>query len=430
MSGQQIDKARVRHLVVAIHGIRTAADWKEGVRQAIEIDPLTGQRDEAVKFELVGYGYFDLLRFLFPLLFMRSRTHDIYSKIRGYQEEYPNATKTSAIAHSLGSYLLAQILMMNPLKLHRIILCASIIPATTSYWNAIRKAANTHVNSPTVRNDCSKRDIWPALASAIWWYGNTGNLGAQFPGVEDVFHSFRGHSEFLNEDFAREYWRPFLLSGELVYPTPPVHVVTPWYTSRFPVVLRLCQVGVVAVALLFAGVAKSPLTAITSGSIGVFTSWGYNLDKDEATVSLQSGKNPLVIGRPYVVLVLKSRDGDIPIRDNTRTVVSKVQRFPDAEKRVVPLTIRCDSIADSISYGDEVSFYAYAIADDKVDEMTQAVEQQAQHGISMGVIEDKYGGIRVAGGADGAAFDENGQLVKCAISSLAERRQAIAIKNP
>jgi pimeloyl-ACP methyl ester carboxylesterase len=440
MSGQLFDKRHVKHLVVAIHGIRTAADWKENVRKAIENDPITGERDETIKFELIGYGYFDLLRFLLPFLFARSRIHEIYAKINGYQQEYPRLAETSVIAHSLGTYLLARLLMLYPLRLHRIVLCASIVPPQTAYWNAIRKSVERDGAEYNVRNDCSPKDIWPALAYATWWYGNTGNLGAQFPGVVDIFHSFRGHSEFLTNAFARTYWRPFLVEGRVQRPEVEVinpdrlerdlAAATPWYTSQLPVVLRLGQLACLAVVMVLAGAraTRRELVAIPAGTIGVMDSWGYSLDEDAAVLAVKGSKVPGVAGRKFVFIVAKNPGGRPNVLDIKETVVSPIQDFENEDGHNTPLHLPCQRIGieSKISYGDNVMFYAYVVDSAKCDQLVREIADQDNHPLTVRRIQDEFGGIKVGGGSDGATFDETNEHIKKALEELETRRRAIA----
>src|SRR5262249_25974037 len=148
---------QVTHLVILIHGIRTVAEWKSDVQHAIASQEMEGA--DRIGVELVGYGYLDLLRFILPRVFIRPIGEDVYRKIDGWKGEYPNATRVSVIAHSLGTYVIAWVLRNTPLRLHRLILCASIIPARSDWWTVIRKSV-----SGGIRNDCARRDIWPALA--------------------------------------------------------------------------------------------------------------------------------------------------------------------------------------------------------------------------------------------------------------------------
>ena len=74
-------------------------------------------------------------------------------------------------------------------------------------------------NRPTsVLNECGSRDIWPVLAECLsWGYGASGVFGFGSPGVHDRFHQIK-HSDYLREDFVREYWKPWVKDGTINEP--------------------------------------------------------------------------------------------------------------------------------------------------------------------------------------------------------------------
>ena len=82
---------------------------------------------------------------------------------------------------------------------------------------------------PKLLNEVGSRDIWPALAESITWgYGSAGTYGFRRPRVEDRWHYQAKHSTFLNAEFCRKYWVPFLTDRSIVSsdknPEPP-----PWW---------------------------------------------------------------------------------------------------------------------------------------------------------------------------------------------------------
>jgi hypothetical protein len=415
MNGPPNGNARVKHLVIAIHGILTAAHWKDEVRDAIEHDEF-GERDEEVKFELAGYGILDLPRFIFPFLFAPKIVDRVHGKIRGFHDEYPNAD-ISVIAHSFGTYVIAKILQQQSLRL--LILFASVIPADTALWSSIRKSV-----VDKTRNDCSRRDKWPGLAYAIWSYGNTGNIGAQTYGVEDVFHATSDHSALLTNESAAKYWRPFLIDGTVVRPAAdPNRVDAGSYNSHVPVVLRLVQVAFGLLLIVLLAARRSPPAEIRSGTVGVFGSWTYFLDTDEAVISVQTSKDTSVVDKYYVIVVLKEPRDGIPLEDDARTVVSKVHRGLQAEAQPETVRLRCGRISDSINYEDSVRFYLFIVDDDKVERLQTAIGKQETNPLTIRQITDLYGGIKKGSGGDGAVFDKHGELIQCTLRDFEKMRK-------
>jgi hypothetical protein len=115
------------------------------------------------------------------------------------------------VAHSFGTYAIARILAEEAdIRIHRLVLCGSIIPAEYRWDLAASRIATDTVN------ECGSRDIWPLLATACTWgYGPSGTFGFGAAYVTDRFHDFR-HSDFFSEDFAQKFWLPLFLDGQIV----------------------------------------------------------------------------------------------------------------------------------------------------------------------------------------------------------------------
>jgi len=47
-------------------------------------------------------------------------------------------------------------------------------------------------------------------------YGSAGTYGFNRPAVRDRWHNGKTHSDFLNPDFCRKYWVPFLRDGKII----------------------------------------------------------------------------------------------------------------------------------------------------------------------------------------------------------------------
>jgi tetratricopeptide (TPR) repeat protein len=210
------------HVVVLIHGIRTQAPWSEMVADilaqqcGVEVIPLR-------------YGYFDLFRFLSPLLTRRRPVTRILRELRDVQRLYPQS-QISVIAHSFGTYALCQALAETDIRLERLVLCGSIV-SQEFRWDKHTAQINARV-----LNDCGTHDIWPVLASAVTWgYGPTGTFGFGTARVRDRFHKFT-HSAYFNAPFVTDNWVPYIRDGtihstewERQRPTPP------WWQSLLTV---------------------------------------------------------------------------------------------------------------------------------------------------------------------------------------------------
>ena len=199
-------------VVVLIHGIRTYAQWQELLKSELEKDAGTK------KVYPLGYGYFDLICFWLPYYFFRwHRINKITQKLRNIQAEHPTEN-IIVVAHSFGTYIIADILSENPdIKIHRLLLCGSIIK-NSFRWDKLPK-----IPRGGITNDCGTKDFYPILAKALsWGYGSSGRFGFKTNEVEDRYHDL-DHSGFINSSFMKKFWIPFIVNGE--------HIPSDWNTK-------------------------------------------------------------------------------------------------------------------------------------------------------------------------------------------------------
>lgn len=188
-----------KQVLILLHGIRTAAVWQESIRQIF--------KDTGVEVIPIGYGYFDVLRFLVPGL-REGPVQHVASQIQSVKRDHPGAS-ISVIAHSFGTYILSKLLYPDQgLRFKKIVLCGSII--STSYvWENVQ-------GRPTrdfILNDVGTRDIWPVLAETFTWgYGSSGTFGFKNHALNDRFHNLT-HSDFFEESWVRKYWISFICEG-------------------------------------------------------------------------------------------------------------------------------------------------------------------------------------------------------------------------
>jgi hypothetical protein len=220
-------------VVILVHGIRTRALWQNAIRSTLH--------KEGFVVQPTNYEYFDVLRFLFPgEFFRRGIVEDVERQIRHTLAEN-KASTCSLIAHSFGTYVVSRILRdYTDLEFERIIFCGSVVPQSFRFED-YRKRFKT-----PLLNEVGTRDFWPAIAEAVTFgYGSAGAYGFRRPAVQDRWHNGMGHPDFLNAEFCRKYWLPFLRDGTFVetaeVPNPP-----PWwlwvvstFQIRYGVVLGL-----------------------------------------------------------------------------------------------------------------------------------------------------------------------------------------------
>jgi pimeloyl-ACP methyl ester carboxylesterase len=196
-------------VVFSLHGIKTRGKWQK------DLTPLLNQAGFTVV--PLDYGYFLALQ----LLWKGSRA----KKVDWFRDEYSRqcdrlkCERPSIIAHSLGSYLVAQALEKYPeIRVDLIIFCGAIVRRQFP-WKQI--ANRTQVRA--VLNQFGGRDIW---ARIVEWVvpdaGPSGLLGFEDPGgtvVQQKRADF-GHSDYFYDLNYSENWIPFL-KGKPLGPDPP-----------------------------------------------------------------------------------------------------------------------------------------------------------------------------------------------------------------
>ncbi len=260
-----------RHVVLLLHGIRTTAAWQERVRAGLE-------HEGNLEVLTVRYGVFDLVRFLAPELLglRRQPVERMARELRAARTQYPNA-RLSVIAHSFGTWIMGEVLEDNPdIRLDRLVLCGSVLERGYRWDKLSAQLAHT------VSNDVGTRDPWPLVAEKLGWgYGATGLTGFGAVGVRDRFHRF-GHSEFLTTEFARTYWRPWLVDGDWTASAWDVErPAAPWWFSAIAAApIKLLAVALLALALLV-GVRETFLEAGARPDTRPDTRGGFELPPEK-----------------------------------------------------------------------------------------------------------------------------------------------------
>jgi hypothetical protein len=187
------------HLVILVHGIRDIARWQDEIKQTLRADGFT--------VESTSYGRMNLIEFLLPFSYFRNKAKlTVWTQIQHAKLLHPNASQVSVIAHSFGTYIIAQIVKEQfAFKFYRIIFCGGVVR-----FDFPIEHYTSRYTSP-ILNDVGTADPWPAIAEAVTTgYGSVGTYGFHRTGVEDRFHNGAGHGYFLNGEFCKKFWIPFL----------------------------------------------------------------------------------------------------------------------------------------------------------------------------------------------------------------------------
>jgi hypothetical protein len=234
------------HLVVFVHGLAARAAWRSEVRLALE------QAGLAV--ETINYGNFDAVR---SVIDERSIANEIAVQIRlaRFTREDPDC---SIIADGFGTSIVARMLKDHAdIAFNRIIFSSSIVADHFRFEDVVAR-----FRAPLV-NEVSNQDAWPALVeTTTFGYGATGTYGFRRANIVDRWHNGMAHGEFVNQDFCRKYWVPFLADGRIV-PGDPGPKPPPFWMqliSTFPIK----YVTLVAVGALLAFAAIVAISGSTN----------------------------------------------------------------------------------------------------------------------------------------------------------------------
>lgn len=117
--------------------------------------------------------------------------------------------RPSAVAHSLGSWILGQALLKyEDMRFDKLVLAGSILPRDFDWATVFSRDQVS-----AVRNECGQKDPWPAWAGRL--VGRTGTGGSKGfewlgPNVENIRSEWFGHSDALMRPHIENFWIPFL----------------------------------------------------------------------------------------------------------------------------------------------------------------------------------------------------------------------------
>lgn len=184
-----------KRVVITIHGIRTRGAWQKNLATVLA-------KNDMVPYPL-DYGRLGVFGFLTPCVRESRLTwfHKEYDRIRKQED----VQRPSIIAHSFGTYLVAELLSQNSeVKFDKIILAGGIAPNDFDWEARFNNGQVLHV-----LNEVAEKDIWPAVAKrVIPRAGCSGSAGfsSKIPGVEQRFSPI-GHSGTFFESRYDEWAR-------------------------------------------------------------------------------------------------------------------------------------------------------------------------------------------------------------------------------
>jgi hypothetical protein len=114
----------------------------------------------------------NLAEFLLPLGFFRQKAiATVWTQIQRAQLLHPG-TRVSVIAHSFGTYVIAQLLKTQfTIKFHKVIFCASVVRYNFPFEQFSDRFGDQ------ILNEVGAADPWPAVAESVTTgYGSAGNL--------------------------------------------------------------------------------------------------------------------------------------------------------------------------------------------------------------------------------------------------------------
>jgi len=237
-----------RHVVILVHGINTYALWQNEISALLQKSGFTPRP--------IGYDHFSVVKFLSPFDGSRRDAVDrLTSYITDIRGQFPQA-QISFIAHSFGTFVVAEFLRLHhDFKACRLILCGSVLPRAFFFADlASRFEDAADPAEEKIINDCGTHDIWPVLAERVTSrYGPSGTFGFTGSRVQNRWHSYLRHSDFLNEEFCTKYWIPFLKDGTSRPGARQLSAI-PWYLtliSRLPIKLGIVTMTGLAVLCWF-----------------------------------------------------------------------------------------------------------------------------------------------------------------------------------
>lgn len=192
-------------VVISLHGVKTRGTWQKRLTSSLNAAGFVH--------EPLDYGYFPALQLLFPG--QREKKTDWFLEEYTRMREQHSGRKPSVIAHSFGTYIVANCMEKYPdVEFDRIIFCGSIVRRDYP-WSSRVKAGSVS----KVLNDFGRLDCWARIGQ--WFVRDAGPSGLTgFDDEADGAVVQRCHPQFRHSDYFyllnyQNNWIPFLKGNDL-----------------------------------------------------------------------------------------------------------------------------------------------------------------------------------------------------------------------
>ncbi|WP_039786296.1 WD40 repeat domain-containing protein [Herbaspirillum huttiense] len=217
-----------RHIVIAVHGIRTFADWYGRLRD------LLLEQNPKIEIEKLHFGYFSFFLLIFP--WFRRLAAERFAGLLIDRLRELDGHKVDIVAHSFGTFIVATALERikreavtspNTPIIKNLILSGSVLKHSFAWREFCPRFVGRIIN------DCGTHDI--ALLFSMFFLVGLGYGGRRgFDGIENLqffnrFFEF-GHSGFFKKNgkpydqFMIENWLPIFLRNQVPEVVDPRNV--------------------------------------------------------------------------------------------------------------------------------------------------------------------------------------------------------------
>lgn len=197
----------IRRIVCSIHGIKTRGAWQKELQASLD------QAQAGLQHRPLDFGLFGALALLVPMLRERKIAWFLEQYTRVVKEEKPGTAAPSIIAHSFGTYIVAQAMERYPeIRFDRLVMCGSIVRRDYPWSQRVRSGQLVRA-----LNDYGRKDIWVRVAE--WVVADAGSSG--YEGFTDAAegrlvqrrHATWRHSDYFYRLNYERNWIPFIVGA-------------------------------------------------------------------------------------------------------------------------------------------------------------------------------------------------------------------------
>jgi pimeloyl-ACP methyl ester carboxylesterase len=286
---EQSRRARVKHVVVVLHGIRDEGAWAGRFR-----DIINGQMELAdVHVSSERFPWIPMISFFFDIGGARERNvrwlADKYVRLTA---QYPRLEKISFIGHSYGTYVFANCLQRYAtIRFHNVFLAGCVLPRNFS-WTELKDQGRFSRLCNAVASADTVVAVFPGFFEWLRrWFGGLNqsqffSLGdAGFAGFEqqaanseELTYLKGGHGAFLEAPKAPEYAATFVVQDDLADAAALSRARTALdraggrVSARDPQVVRLNHFAVLV--FLLALILLAAIVVLASAALHGLALWG------------------------------------------------------------------------------------------------------------------------------------------------------------